>query len=126
MNAVCGVDFQLRRALLLHNFIDGRGTKILAGISVLDEALRRANVRVRNDKVTGLIVFVTRAAVVHVRQPVEGELAVPVEALRSGPAVDFVIGLVARVRAHGIDQAASAGDELQARVKQSAEQAALK
>src|SRR2546427_9117390 len=45
----------------------------LAGISVLDEALRRANVRVRNDKVTGLIVFVTRAAVVHVRQPAEGD-----------------------------------------------------
>ena len=42
MHAVRGVDLQAWLSFFLHHFIDGGGTKILAGISVLGDAFRRA------------------------------------------------------------------------------------
>src|SRR5437868_11972168 len=63
----------------------------------------------------GLIFFVARAGVIDVGEAVEGEFAIAFEPLRRRAAVDFPVGLVARVRAHGIDQAAAAGDLLKDR-----------
>src|SRR6202008_1431850 len=57
---------------------------------------------------------------IHVSEPVEGEFSIAFEAFRRRVAVNFVIVLVARFAAHGIDQAAAAGDELQAGVEESA------
>src|SRR6266705_3849893 len=75
---------------------------------------------------TGLIVFVARAGMIDVRQPVERKLSVALEPFRRRPPVDFLVCLVPGVRAHRIDQAAATGEKLQTGVKKSAEHAVLK
>src|ERR1700730_2236713 len=80
---------------------------------------------------TGLIFFVARAGVIYVRQTVKGQFAVTLKAfwlaLRSAHcrAIELFVGLVARMSAHGIDEAAASGNELQAGVEQSREQTML-
>ena len=66
MHAVGRVDLQARLAFFLHHFIDGGGAKILAGISVLGDALRRAHVQIGDDEVAGLVLFVPRAGMIDV------------------------------------------------------------
>src|ERR1700674_1702968 len=44
VHAVGGVDLKLESIFFLHGFVDGGGTKILAGIAVLDGATVGANV----------------------------------------------------------------------------------
>src|SRR5690348_16553072 len=74
----------------------------------------------------GLIFFVARSGMINVREAVEGEFAVAFEAFSHGAAVDFSVGFIAGVCAHGIDQAAASGDLLKRGVKESAEHAMLK
>ena len=71
-------------------------------------------------QMAGLIFFVARAGVIDVGEAIEGEFAVAFEALGRGMAIDLVIVLVAGFGAHGIDEAATAGDELQAGVEEAA------
>ena len=125
MDAIGSVDFQLYAVFFLGHFVDGGGAEILARVAVLDHAFCGADVEVADNQVAGLIFFVARAGVIDVGQAIEGELAVAFEAFGRGVAVDFVIVLVASIDAHGIDQAAAAGDELQAGVEQTAEKTVL-
>ena len=66
-----------------------------------------------------------RAGMVDVGQAIEGELAIAFEALARRMPV-FVVMLVARPRAHRIDQAAASRDKLEPGVKKSADEAVLK
>ena len=126
VHAIRSVDFQLRRAAgFLHHFIDRGGTKILARIAVFDRAFRGADVGVGDAQMAGLIFFMTRAGMIDVGEAIESEFAVTFEAFGRGAAVDFFIGFVAGVRAHGINQAAAAGDLLERGVKESAKHAVL-
>src|SRR5438105_15235143 len=110
VHEIRSVDFQLRRAAgFLHYFIDGRRTKILAGIAVFDDAIRRTDVGVGNMKMTRLILFVARSRMVDVGEAIEGEFAIAREALGRGAGVDFFVGFMAGVWAQGVDQAAGAG-----------------
>src|SRR5207245_8255158 len=59
--------------------VHGCGTKILAGISVLFHASRNANICIEHMQMTWLIFFVTRARVIHVRQPVKRKFTVAFE-----------------------------------------------
>ena len=80
MDAIGGVDLQFGRAFFRDHFVDRRGTKILAGISVLAHAAVAANIRVEHEQVAGLIFFVARAGMIDVGEAIEGELAVAFEA----------------------------------------------
>ena len=71
-------------------------------------------------QMAGLIFFVARAGVIDVGEAIEGEFAVAFETLGRGMAIDLVIVLVAGFDAHRIDEAATAGDELQAGVEEAA------
>ena len=79
MNAIRGVDFQFRRALLRHHFVDRGGTEILAGIAVLANAAVAANIRIENDEMARLILFVARAGMIDVGEAIEGKLAIAFE-----------------------------------------------
>src|SRR3984957_6557034 len=76
VDAVRGVDFQFRRALLRHHFVYGRRTKILAGIAVFADAAVNADIRLENDQVAGLILFVARSGVIDIGETIEGEFAI--------------------------------------------------
>ena len=58
MDAVRRINFQGRRTLLHHHFVNRRGTKILAGVPEFAHAAVAANTRVQNDQVVGLILVV--------------------------------------------------------------------
>ena len=127
VHAIRSVDFQLRWAAgFFHHFIDRGGTKILAGIAVFDDAFRGTSVGVGNAQMAGLILLVARPRVVDVGKAIESELTIAFEAFGPGAAVDFFVGFVARMGAHGIDQAAAAGDLLKRGVKESAQHTVLK
>jgi len=66
----------LARAVLRH-FIDRSGTKILARIAVLLDALRRTHIQVRDVQVAWLIFFVTRSGVIDVGETVERSFPSP-------------------------------------------------
>src|SRR5579859_3158806 len=74
---------------------------------------------------TGLVLFVARAGVVDVAKAVESELTIAFEAVGSGATVDFLVGFVAFVGGHGVDEAAAAGDLLESGVDEAAEHAVL-
>ena len=67
MNAIRGIDFQFRRTLFRHHFVDCRRAKILARIAVLANAAIAANVRLKHDQVARLIFLMTRPGVIDVR-----------------------------------------------------------
>jgi hypothetical protein len=117
VDAVGGANLQLKRAVFVYRLIDGRGTKVLTGIAVLDRAFSGANLQVVHDQMARLIFFVPRPGVVDVGQAVEGELAISFEALWCRTAIHVVIMLVTGFDTHGVDQAAPSGKELQRRVK---------
>src|SRR6266568_546298 len=126
VDAVGRVDFQPQLAFFRGHFVHRRWTKVLAGISVFGDALGGTNVQIRDDQMAGLVFLVARAGVVDIGEAVEGQLGIALEALGSGRAVDFVIRLIAGVRAHRVNQAAPAGNQLQARVKHSTKKTVLK
>ena len=129
MDAVRGIDLQFRRALLHHHFVNRRGTKILAGIAEFAHAAVAANIRVENDQMAGLIFVVARSGMIDVREAIKGKLAIAFESRRliheRGVAMELYVFLVAGLGAHRIDQAAPAGDELQAGVNQALPQAVV-
>jgi hypothetical protein len=125
VDTVGGVDFEFEVAGFGDGLVDGGGTKILAGVAVLDGAFCGADVEIGDVKMAGLIFFMARAGVVDVGEAIESEFAVALEARRRGMAVDVVIVLVAGFDVHRIDEAAAAGDELQAGVEESAVEAVL-
>src|SRR5713101_4279679 len=126
MHAIGGVDFQLYAIFFLRHFIYRGRAKILARIAILHDTFCGAYIQILHDKMTALILFVARAGMIDVRQPVERKLSVALESFGSGAPVDFFVGFVPGVRAHRIDEPASSGDELQSRVKKSAEHSMLK
>src|SRR5215471_12203705 len=77
VHAIRGADFQFGRAAgFLDHFVDRRGAKILAGVSVLDHAFRGADVGVGNAQVAGLILFVARAGVIDVGEAIERKFSI--------------------------------------------------
>ena len=64
------------------HLVDGRGTKILAGIAEFADAAVAANIRLEHDEMARLVFFVARAGVIDVGEAVEGEHAVALEARR--------------------------------------------
>src|ERR1700687_4932588 len=72
-----------------------------------------------------LILFVASAGVIDVGEAVEGQLATTLEPPRGGPPMDFLVGFEVGVRAHRIDQAAAAGDELQAGMDKASQHSVL-
>src|SRR5207302_5482838 len=94
-------------------------TNILTRIAVLIDALRRADIRVSDLEMTRLIFLMPCPGVIHVRLPVKRQLAIALESFGSRPPVDLLVRLVPRVRPHGIDQPAPAGDLLKRGVKES-------
>src|SRR5882762_6692515 len=66
VHAIGEIYFQLVAAGLLGDFIDRRGAKILAGIAVLHNALRNADVGVEYVQVARLVVVMTRAGMIDV------------------------------------------------------------
>src|SRR6266702_2648650 len=107
-----------------------KSTKILAGISVLFHASRNANICIEHMQMTWLIFFVTRARVIHIRQPVKRKFTVAFEPflviLRTLCSSNLFVVLVSRFRAHRIDQAATARNLLKRRVEESSKHAMLK
>src|SRR5580704_16476853 len=130
VDAIGGVDLQFGGTFLGDHFVDGRGTKILAGVAVFADAAVDADIRFENDQVAGLIFLMARAGMVDVGEAVEGELAVTFVAQRlideMRGAVAFFVFLVARLAEHGVDQAATAGNELQAGLNETGNEAAVK
>ena len=86
MNAIRRIDLQPQFALLARHLIHSRGAKILAGIAVLDDAFRRANIRVGHVKVARLIFFVPRAGMIDVGQAIERQLAIARKSRSAGRA----------------------------------------
>ena len=81
---------------------------------------------IENVQVAGLILFVTRAGMIDVGQPVKGENAIALKARRRRTrAVELVILLIAGRHAHRVDQAAPAGHKLCGRVRQAEPQPVL-
>src|SRR5947209_4858540 len=117
-----------RRAVFDH-LVHGGGAEPLARVSVLLRAARRADVRVENVKMHGLVFVVRDCRVVNVRHLVEGELAVeakPAVALIHVVAVIAVVlqllqGRVPRLKARAVEESprATARDELKTRVRES-------
>ena len=108
-------------ARIFRHFVDSCGTKILAGVAVFLDTFCGADIGVGDVEMAGLVFFVARAGVVDVGQAIESEFAVAFEAFGGGAAVDFFVVLVASVDVHGIDQAAAAGDLLEAVEEEAAE-----
>src|SRR5271170_6184098 len=71
VDAVRRVDFELRGAFFGNDLIDGGGTEILAGVSVLPNTAIAANVGVEDMEVAGLILFVSRARMIDIGETVE-------------------------------------------------------
>src|SRR5580704_18993780 len=86
VDAVREVDLQAPLELPVdrfeHRLVDGRRAEVSARISVLDGAAVATDVRVRNDQMARLILFVHRAAVVHVGQLIEGQHVIDLRARR--------------------------------------------
>jgi len=66
VHAVGGVDLEFESVFFLNRLVDRGGTKILAGVAVLDGAAGGADVEVVNDQVAGLIFFVAGSGVIDV------------------------------------------------------------
>jgi hypothetical protein len=126
VHTIRGADFQSQFAVgFFRHFVDGSRTEVLAGVAVFFYALRGADVGVGNAKMARLIFFVARARVVDVGEAIKRQFAIAFEALGRGTAIDFPVGFVARVRAHGINQAAAAGNLLKRSVKKTSQHAVL-
>ena len=86
MHAIRRINFQFLRGSLFHHFIDGRGAKILTGIAKFLHAFCRTDIQILHFQVAGLILFMPRAGVIDVGEPIERQLAVALEAFRRGAA----------------------------------------
>ena len=117
--------FNFRRGTFLRHLIHRRRTKILAGISVLLHAFRRADIQIVNFQMAWLIVIMPRAGVIDIRQSIERQLAVAFKSLWRGPAIDFAVRLISCVRAHWINESAPAGDLLERAWNKPAEHSVL-
>src|SRR5712692_6410904 len=126
MHAIGGVDFQLYTIFFLRHFIYRGGAKILTRIAILHDTFCGAYIQILHDKMTGLILFVARAGMIDVRQPVERKLSVALESFGRRPPVDFLVGFVPGVRANRIDEPACSGDELQSLERNAAEYGVMK
>src|SRR5215469_7451173 len=129
VDAVGKVDFEPHTISFLGHLIDGRGTKILAGIAVLFNTAGNTDVGVENVQVTRLVVVVARPRVIHVGQPVTRQPAVSFETFFARSTllrIQLPVVFVTRLGAHGVDQTASARNLLERRVYKPAQHAMLK
>ena len=72
VDAVGRIDLQFGLAFLRYHFVNRRGTKILAGISIFADATIAANIWFKDNKVAGLIFFVACAGMIDVGEAIEG------------------------------------------------------
>ena len=87
-----------------HHLVNSGGAEILARVAEFADAAVAANIRIEHDEVARLILFVPRAGVIDVGEPVECKLAVALETARlvheRAVAMEICVFLVARLRAH--------------------------
>ena len=129
VNAIRGIDLQVCTGairIVFHLVYRGR-TEILAGIAVLNRAAMVTNIKVRNLQVRGLVFLMMCARVEHVRNLIEGKLAIGFDSYRRIPRalVEAPHVFVAGQRRVSSVQSAAASKKLQAPVRDAAPEAVL-
>ncbi len=112
-------------ARVVDHFVDVGWTEILARAAVFLHALCIADIRIVDDEMRRLVLFVLRAGVIKIGQLVEREFAIPfcgAEQMGFGTAVRGEIGELLHMRVSSfcgitIAQAAAAGNHLQSGVE---------
>ena len=129
VNAIRGINLQVCTGAIriFFHLVYRRRTEILAGIAVLNRTAMVANIKVRNLQVGGLIFLMICARVEHVRNLIEGQLAIRFDPCRRIPRalIETPHVLVAGQRRIASVQSAAASKKLQATVRDAAPEAVL-